>query len=114
MYVHTISGFASIYIGVAGMMSMKKKNIPIVIGIILCFSVLAYIVNLLLDYNYMFLMNHDGTPYSVIYNLVNGNRVLYPLFVVALFVAYIALFDGVYYFIQKKLRQKKESANNEN
>ena len=107
---HTISGFASIYIGVSGMMSMKKKNIPIVVGLIVAISILAYAVNLLVDYNYMFLMNHDGTPYSLVYNLVNGNRVLYPILVVALFILYIGLFDGVYYLIQNKLQNKKAAA----
>ena len=27
-----------------------------------------YIANIILDYNYMFLMNHDGTPYITLYN----------------------------------------------
>lgn len=105
---HTISGFASIYIGVSGMASMKKRDMPIVVGIIVLFSVLAYVANVILDYNYMFLMNHDGTPYSIFYNLVNGNKVLYPLIVVGLFIAYILLFYTVYYFIEKKVKQKKE------
>lgn len=86
---HSISGFASLYIALSGMTSMKRKNAPITLAILLCVSLVAYIANVLLDYNYMFLMNHDGTPYSIFYNLVNGNPVLYPLIVVGLFVAYI-------------------------
>jgi hypothetical protein len=37
----------------------------------------------------MFLMQGDGTPYDILYNLVNGNPVLYPLGVVGLFFVYI-------------------------
>ena len=99
---HSISGFASLYIGISGMTSLKKKNIPFTCAILLGVSVVAYIANLLLDYNYMFLMYHDGTPYSLVYEWVGGNAILYPLMVVGLFVAYIALFYGIYYAFQKK------------
>ena len=99
---HSISGFASLYIGFSGMRSMKKNNIIITISIVLIVSVLAYISNVLLDYNYMFLMRHDGTPYSIFYNLVNGNKVLYPLIVVILFLLYITGFYQVYYLLKNK------------
>jgi hypothetical protein len=96
---HSISGFASLYIAISGMHSLKWKNFPITLSVLLGVSVLAHIVNLILDYNYMFLRYHDGTPYSIFYNLVNGNAVLYPLVVVGIFVAYLALFYYVYHVI---------------
>ena len=83
---HCISGFSSLYIVISGMASMKKKNIIVTFSILLSFCVAAYIANVIIDYNYMFLMAGDGTPYDILYNLVNGNKVLYPLFVVLLFV----------------------------
>ena len=59
----------------------------------------------------MFLKRGDGTPYDLIYNLVNGSKVLYPLSVVFLFLIYIAAFYLVYYFIRrsKKARAETES-----
>ncbi len=105
---HSISGFASLYIGISGMISMKKKNAVITMGILLGFSAAAYVANLLLDYNYMFLMHHDGTPYSIFYNLVNGHPVLYPLIVILLFAAYIFAFYTIYYRIQGKKKQEVE------
>ena len=99
---HAISGFASLYIVIAKMQSMQKRNVPIVFTILLCFAVVAYIVNVIIDYNYMFLMRGDGTPYDIFYNLVNGNPVLYPLLVVVLFLLYISLFYAVYYLVEKK------------
>ncbi len=105
---HSISGFASLYIAISGMASLKKKNIPITIAILLGVSGIAYVANLLLDYNYMFLMNHDGTPYSIVYGWVGGHPVFYPLLVVGLFVAYIALFYGVYYALPRQPRKKAE------
>jgi phosphotransferase system glucose/maltose/N-acetylglucosamine-specific IIC component len=84
---------------------MKKKNIAGTCIVLSVFCVLAYVVNLLIDYNYMFLMDHDGTPYQIVYNLVGGNKVAYPLMVVGLFVVYIVAFYAVYYAICKK-RQK--------
>lgn len=98
---HSISGFASLYIAISGMISLKKKNFAITLSILLGFSILAYIANVVLDYNYMFLMNHDGTPYSIIYNFVNGSPVFYPLLVVGLFVLYIFLFYYIYHLIIK-------------
>ena len=53
-------------------------------------------------YNYMFLMRGDGTPYDILYNLVNGNKVIYPLGVWALFLVYIFVFYSIYFFITKK------------
>ena len=107
---HSISGFASLYIGISGMRSMKRKNFPITLSVLLGFSILAYVANLALDYNYMFLMNHDDTPYSIIWNLVGGNPVIYPLVVVGIFVLYL----GLFYLIDGKIaavkRKKAEAA----
>ncbi len=98
---HSISGFASLYIAISGMISLKKKNLPITLGILGVFSVLAYVANLALDYNYMFLMRDDGTPYSIFYNLVNGSPVFYPIIVVGLFVVYLILFYYIYHIIKE-------------
>ena len=107
---HSISGFASLYIGFSGMISLKKKNLPITLGILGVFSVLAYVANVTLDYNYMFLMRDDGTPYSIFYNLVNGSPVFYPLLVVGAFVLYVVLFYYIYHLIiSKKTTQKAQS-----
>lgn len=102
---HSISGFASLYILISGLTSMKKENIICTFGILLAFCVAAYITNILVDYNYMFLMRGDGTPYDVLYNLVGGNPVAYPLGVVALFLVYVTGFYGVYAMVagHKKL-----------
>jgi uncharacterized membrane protein YwaF len=99
---HSISGFASLYILISGMTRMEKKNIPITFTILLCFCVAAYIANILLDYNYMFLMRGDGTPYDILFNWVGGNKVLYPLGVVALFLIYICGYYWVHYLVSKK------------
>ena len=99
---HTISGFAALYILIAGMASMKKKNIWITFTVLGCFCVAAYIANILLDYNYMFLMAGDGTPYDILYNLVGGSKIFYPLGVVALFLLYIWGFYKVFYLVNRK------------
>lgn len=104
---HAISGFASLYIVIAGMASMKLKNMWITFAIMTSFCVLAYIADVTIPYNYMFLMRGDGTPYDIFYNLVNGNKVLYPMIVVLLFIAYISAFYGVYFLIIKLINKKK-------
>jgi uncharacterized membrane protein YwaF len=102
---HCISGFASLYIAISGLVSMQKRDLSITLGVLLGFSVLAYVVNIIVDYNYMFLMYHDETPYSIFYNLVGGNKVLYPLIVVGIFVIYLILF----YVIYDKVKSTKTS-----
>lgn len=103
---HTIAGFASLYIMITGMASMRKKNIWITFTILGGFCVAAYTANVLLDYNYMFLMRGDGTPYDVLYGLVGGNPILYPVGVIILFLLYICAFYGVFYLASRKAREE--------
>ncbi len=106
---HSISGFCSLYIVISGMCSMKKKNIPITLSVLSSFCVLAFVVNKIIDYNYMFLVRGDGTPYDIFYNLVNGSPVFYPLIVVGLFFIYIIGFYQVYYIIKNRKSSSKEA-----
>ena len=105
---HCISGFVSLYIMVSNMVSMQMRNIGVTSGILAVFCVAAYIANLFWDCNYMFLSRGDGTPYDIVYNLVNGHPVLYPLMVVGLFVVYIAIYYHLYYMIGRQIKKEKE------
>ena len=97
-----ISGFAAIYIFVSGMDSLRRRDIRITFGILTGLCAVAYAANVLIGYNYMFLMRGDGTPYDIVYNAVGGSPVLYPLSVVALFLLYITVFYQVFYLIRRK------------
>lgn len=99
---HTISGFASLYIMISGMASLKTRNISITFAILFGFCIAAHVANILVDYNYMFLVSGDGTPYDILYNLVGGSPVLYPLGVVGLFVLYIGIFYLCHHLFAKK------------
>lgn len=99
---HSIAGFTSLYLGITGMARMQKKNIPITFGVLLGFAAAALLANHLIDYNYMFLVRGDGTPYEMIYSLVGGNPILYPLSVILLFLLYILAFYGVYFMARAK------------
>jgi len=107
---HSISGFSSLYIVISGMESMKRKNIFITFSILIGFCIAALSANLLLDYNYMFLMRGDGTPYDIIYNLVGGNAIIYPIIVILLFLVYISVFYYIYFAIKSKTKSKKLAA----
>lgn len=99
---HSISGFASLYIMFSGMTGMKKHNISITFSILGVFCIAAYIANVLLPYNYMFLMAGDGTPYEILYALVDGSKVLYPTLVIGLFLVYMTVFYSVFYLCTRK------------
>ena len=104
---HSISGFASLYIAISGMISLKLKNAWISYSILGGFCVFAYIANLFLDTNYMFLMRDDGTPYFIFYNMVNGSRIFYPLIVVLTLAIWITLFYGAFHIAEKKSQRSK-------
>ncbi|MBR6645403.1 MAG: YwaF family protein [Clostridia bacterium] len=104
---HTLSGFASLYIGISGMASMKKKNIPITFAVLLGFAGCAAVANKIIDYNYMFLRRGDGTPYELLYSLVGGNAVLYPICVIGLFLIYILAFYGINHLIKRAKNKNK-------
>ena len=110
---HAGIGMVSLYIPFASLASMKKKNAPIVCGILVSFCLLAYGVNHLIavlgdgrPYNYMFLMQGDGTPYDLVYNFVGGNPVLYPLCVFGLFVVFMGVFYLCFHFIKNRTRKQ--------
>lgn len=103
---HAISGFCALYILIARMASMKKQNIFITFCILFFFGISAYIANLFTDRNYMFLLRGDGTPYDILFNLVGGHPVIYPIGVIGLFVVYISLFYWVYFMITSKNAKK--------
>lgn len=107
---HCISGFASLYIIISGMQSMKKNNIIITIAILLGFSFAALMANWAFDYNYMFLKSHDGTPYVLLWNLVGGIPFLYSTGVIAIFIIYIAIFYYIYFMLQRKSFAKAAEA----
>jgi len=50
------------------------------------------------------------TPYDILYNWVGGSPILYPLLVVALFAAYIALFYYVAILFKKKSRLYRKAS----
>ena len=104
---HAVAGFASLYIVISGMASMKRSNFLWCVGVLLVLCAIAYGVNHLVDYNYMFLMRGDGTPYDILYNLVGGSPVWYPLGVVGLFLFYMIAFYQIFYAIKIKKEKAK-------
>ncbi len=98
---HSSIGFAALYIMIARMVSMKKENIWITFAILLVFCLAAHVANLVLACNYMFMMSGAGTPYDILYNMVSGHEVLYPLCVILLFILYIAAFYSAYFLLHR-------------
>ncbi len=106
---HCISGFASLYIAISGMLAMHRRNVPVTFSIITGFFVAALIADYTIPYNYMFIKGGDGTPYDIFYNLFGQSwvyqTIFYPIVVLLLFFAYIGAFYGIFFLVQK-LRKK--------
>ena len=105
-FTHCIAGFASLYVLIVGLASLQKKNMVGTFALLGFFCGAAMIANAALDYNYMFLRSHDGTPYQILYDLVGGHAVLYPVVVIALFVVYMGAFYGIASLIRKSKKAK--------
>lgn len=105
-FTHSISGFTSLYVLIAGLAGLQKKNVLPCLALLGGFCGAAMIANAAVDYNYMFLRSHDGTPYQILYNLVGGHPVLYPVAVIGLFVVYMGAFYGVAAVVRKSKKVK--------
>ena len=105
-FTHCIAGFASIYVLITGLASLKGRNMVGTFALLFAFCGAALAANHWLDYNYMFLRSHDGTPYQIFYNLVGGDPILYPATVIGLFVVYMGLFYAVYSALRAIKRKK--------
>lgn len=105
-FTHTIAGFAALYVLIAGVATLQRRNMPGTFGLLFGFCGAAVIANELLDYNYMFLRSHDGTPYQIVYDLVGGHEILYPVCVIGLFVVYMVGFYAVTFLLRSKKRAK--------
>ncbi|MDY6392459.1 MAG: YwaF family protein, partial [Bacilli bacterium] len=53
---HSIAGFGSLYVGITGMAKLKWENFPWCCLTMAVFCLLAYIADVTIPYNYMFLM----------------------------------------------------------
>ena len=104
-FTHTIAGFASLYVLITGLAGLQKQNILGVFALLSGFCGSALIANAALDYNYMFLRNHDGTPYQILYQLVGGHPLWYPVCVVGLFVVFIGAFYGIAFLVRRGKKQ---------
>ena len=110
---HSISAFTALFVWVAGMNKMEKKNIPYSIGILFTFMTIA----LIMDYinipingsprNFMFFFSGDGTPFTLFHDMVRGNKIIYQIIIYILQCGYMGLFYLVYYQIVKAVEKKK-------
>ena len=110
---HSISAFTALFVWVAGMNKMEKKNIPFSIGILFTFMTIA----LIMDYinipingsprNFMFFFSGDGTPFTLFHDMVKGNKIIYQIIVYILQCGYMGLFYLIYYQIVKALEKRK-------
>ena len=110
---HSISAFTSLFVWVAGMNKMEKRNIPFTIGILFTFMTIALVV----DYinipingsprNFMFFFHGDGTPFTLFHDMVRGNKIIYQIIVYTLQCGYMGLFYLAYYLIIKVIANRK-------
>lgn len=105
---HCLSAFASLFIWVSRLNKMEKRNIPFTIGVLVVYMTVALVIDYVDNHNFMFFFHGDGTPFTLFYDLVQGNKVLYQIEIYILQCGYMGLFYVVYYWIVKLIAKNKE------
>jgi uncharacterized membrane protein YwaF len=108
VFTHCVSGFACLYIGCANLFTMDKKTWLINTAILIVFSGCAWIGEIYLPADYMFLKSPDGTPFTILWNWFNGSKIFYPLSVIFVQLIFLALFYGAVNLIRFIVARKKQ------
>ena len=106
-FSHSLSAFAALFVFVAGLNKMEKRNIPFVIGILFVFMSITLAVDYGTGKNYMFFLGGDGTPFGIFFDLVKGNLIGYQIIIYVLQCGYIGVFYLIYYPVAKWIKNKK-------
>ena len=104
---HCISAFASMFVWVAKMNKMEKRNIPFVIGLLFVFMTIALIMAYSFNKNFMFFFFGDGTPFTIFHDMVRGNKILYQIIIYVLQCGYIGAFYAIYYPLSETIKKRQ-------
>lgn len=104
---HCISAFVSLFIWVSKLNKMEKRNIPFVVSLLFIFMTFALVMAYVFDKNFMFFFHGDGTPFTLFYEIVRGNKIAYQIVIYILQCGYIGIFYGIYYPVIGWLNKRK-------
>ena len=104
---HSLAAFAALFVFVAHLNKMEKRNIPFVIGILFVFMSITLAVDYATGKNYMFFLGGDGTPFGIFYDWVGGNLIAYQIIIYILQCGYIGVFYLIYYPIAKRIKARQ-------
>ena len=108
---HAISLFAGLFIFVAGLNKMEKRNIPFVVGILIVVMTAALIIDYVDNHNFMFFFHGDGTPFTIFELYLSfGLTPIYQLWIYVLQCGYMVGFYFAYYWIKKLVANHKTKA----
>ena len=106
LLTHSIAAFVSMFIWVARMNKMEKRDIPFVIGLLFVYMTIALVLAYAFNKNYMFFFHGDGTPYSFFEGLI-GNTIIYQIFIYVLQCGYMGAFYGVYFLVNRLIEKRR-------
>ena len=106
-FSHSLAAFAALFVFVAHLNKMEKRNIPFVIGILFVFMSITLAVDYATGKNYMFFLGGDGTPFGIFYDWVGGNLIAYQIIIYILQCGYIGVFYLIYYPIAKRIKARQ-------
>ena len=108
-FSHSIFGFAAMFVFVAKLNKMEKRNIPFVIGLLFVYMSITLVVDYTTGKNFMFFLGGDGTPFELFFDLVKGNLIAYQIIIYILQCGYIGLFYLIYYPLARWINNKRSS-----
>jgi len=115
LVTHMTSAFASLYIGLARLGTLERKNVVITTAILGAFMATAYAVNQIgkvagFQDNYMFLSRADGTPFLILENIFGSGTAGYTVAVAVCMWIYM----GLFYLVAGRLRQRRPAHDRAN
>ena len=105
IFIHVIPAAVTVFLYYVKLATIDKSNMKVSLISFFFFTLFVLIYNYIFGTNFMFFFRGDGTPFDWFRPYVP--LPVYQVIVFVLYMAYMALFYVVFYFVKKKIANRK-------
>ena len=105
IFIHVIPAAVTVFLYYVKLATIDKSNMKVSLISFFFFTLFVLIYNYIFGTNFMFFFRGDGTPFDWFRPYVP--LPVYQVIVFALYMAYMALFYVVFYFVKNKIINRK-------
>lgn len=109
VFIHVIPAAVTVFLYYVKLATIDKSNMKVSLISFFFFTLFVLIYNYIFGTNFMFFFRGDGTPFDLFRPYVP--LPVYQVIVFALYMAYMALFYVVFYFVKKKITNRKNKCS---